>query len=320
MSFDKYYPHKWWITKLLRYRTQRFSYGHVIKPAANYRRARGVGTFTGTLRYLHRAHRMWFNRCKELVCRDLWLPTTPDNSTAMLHRAVRYCLYCLPSQAQLERKHKVLKVQPCSQNAICPFCASRSAEDIFRRFIRARRFILRISPSAVVTYRVEKFRIPSKGLTEDGWSHSAAMTATRTLAAVLRQEQVRYKRLTKELSVHTLGSLWELIASPDGFGWQIEIRQFFISAPNARRPSSRKHKLSIVVSSSTKLREYQNAVDLLGEYVKYPSTLLTGYAELTAIVLNSRHGLRLCNGTGQLYRVGRKATEKKETRILEDVP
>lgn len=310
----------WWVSKISRHRAQMFSYKYVIQPAANYTRTFGFHTFKILIRHLLRAYRYWFYRCKDMTCRDLWLPSPPDNNATVLHRAVKHCLYCLPTQVLLHKNRVPVKVHPCNQYRICPFCASRFAEDVYRRFMRARETLLDSAPNALVTYRVESFYIPAQHFDANGWTRMTALAQTKKLAGTLRRERAKYLKLAKDLRSVTLGSLWQLVVFPKNCGWTVEIRQLYITTPKSPRPAHRRRKSGALRFQSVKLREYRLALELLGEFVKYPGELLTGYAELTAAALNARRGVRLFNGTGQLYRKGRKKTSRPETAIAPNIP
>ena len=153
-----------------------------------------------------------------------------------------------------------------------------------------------------------------------GWSSAAAIRNTQDLADILKNENLNYQKIAKDLRVHTLGSLWSVFAIPADNGWRIQVRQFYITAGKSKRPSPRRRRGSELFIQSAKLREYENTIKLLGAFVAYPPELLTDYAELTAVALNARRCIRLFNGTGQLYNVGRIRTEKSETSPLGDVP
>lgn len=320
MGFERYSPQDWWVSKIPRHRAQMFSYKYVIQPAANYRRTFAFHTFRVVIKHLFRAYKFWFYRCKDMACRDLWLPTPPDNNPTVLHRAVKHCLYCVPTQVLLHKKFVPISVKPCNQYRICPFCASRFAEDVYRRFVRARKAVLELDPDASVTSRVETYRVKARGFTKDGWAAKTAIIGTRELAAVLRHERDKYQKIAKELSVHTYGAFWNVVVFPREMGWQVEVRQLFITPAKSAKPANRKRKSATLNTATAKLRDYDPAIKLLGVLVGYPGELLTGYAELTAASLNARRCLRLFNGTGQLYRKGRTGAPKEEPPLGPSIP
>lgn len=320
MSFERYGLQDWWVSKAPRHRAQDFSYKYVIQPAANYKKQFAFHTFRVMLRHLKRAYAYWFYRCREMACRDLWLPTVPDNNMTVIHNAVKHCLYCLPSQVLLHKNKKPVQVNPCSQYAICPFCASRQAEEFYRRFMRARKTLIARETPAAVTYRCSTYFVPAKHFTTNGWSQKHAIDGTKQLHEILDRERIKYAQIAKELSTVTKGSFWRVVAYPHEFGWQVEVRQLYLTTPKSRHPFSRPRKSATTFLQSASVMKYKPAVKLLGMFVAYPPTLLTGYVELTAAMLNARRGLRLFNGTGQLYRRGRKRAEKKEVPTAPNVP
>lgn len=318
--FEHYGPQKWWIAKLPKYPTQVFSYRYVIKPAANYRRAFAFHTFHVVIAHLKRAYKYWFYRCRELVCADLWLPTSPDNNATVIRRAVTHCLYCVPTQVLLHKNRIPLPVNPCSQYHICPFCASRLAEDLYRRLIRALDETRDTSANLLATYRCERYFVPARNFEDTGWSNTQFRLHIAKLASYLRDERIRYQKISKELSTQTLGSLWSVVPYPVDNGWMVEIRQFYLTHPKAKRPANRKRNSSTLTHLTANTRNVKQVINLLGEFVTYPRTLLTAHVELTAVVLHARRGLRLLNGTGQLYRKGRKPSAEKEIKSAPSVP
>lgn len=318
--FEKYGPQKWWIAHFPKYATQAFSYKHVICPAANYRRPFAIHTFRVIIGHLKRAYRYWFYRCRELVSSDLWLPVAPDNNQTVIHRAVLHCLYCVPTQVLLHKNRQPIKVKPCNQYHICPFCASRAAEDLYRRVIRATEGFKETNVNVLASYRCEQYLVPAKNFSDLGWDAAQFHENIAFLRKHLKSERLRYLKLTKELSTQTLGSLWSVNILPADAGWHIEVRQFYLTNMQSRRPSNRKRKSAVLTQRSANIRDTKQMLDLLGAFVRYPGTLLTAHVELTAVALHARRGLRLLNGTGQLYRQGRETTEKAEIKTDAHVP
>lgn len=319
--FENFAPQKWWIAKLPKFATQVFSYKYVIKPAANYKKRKfAFNTYHVILAHLKRSYLFWFNRCRELVVNDLWLPTAPDNNATVIRRAVAHCLYCTPTHVVLHKNKKPLPVNPCSQYQICPFCASRVAEDFYRRLMRAMKTLKTSDGRATATYRCEKYLVPAKNFTDMGWSGKDFQANIVKLREVLRVERERYLKISKELSTQTLGALWAVVPYPADNGWVIEVRQFYLTYPQSKRPANRKRNSAELTSESVNIRNTRQVVNLLGNFVTYPASLLTAHVELTAAVLHARRGLRLLNGTGQLYRKGRATKKETDTRSDFHVP
>jgi hypothetical protein len=319
--FENFGPQKWWIAKLPKFATQNFSYKYVIQPAANYKKRKfAFNTYRVVLAHLKRAYRYWFYRCRELVCNDLWLPTAPDNNATVIRRAVAHCLYCTPSHVVLHKNKKPIPVNPCSQYQICPFCAARVAEDLYRRLMRALKTLKTSGATAWATYRCERYEVAAKGFADTGLSAAEFQAHVKKLREVLADERVRYQKISKEVGTQTLGALWAVVPYPADTGWVVEIRQFYLTYPQSRRPANRKRNSSELTSQSINIRNTKQVINLLGNFVTYPASLLTAHAELTAVVLHARRGLRLLNGTGQLYRKGREAKKEETIRTAAHVP
>jgi hypothetical protein len=146
-----------------------------------------------------------------------------------------------------------------------------------------------------------------------GWDVNNVYENAGILRELLKNEKRKYKQIRRQLQRKTYGSLWRVVVNPIDEGWDIQVRQFFITRPKAKRPVTRTRKSSTpIFLQSAPTTNFSATMTLLGQFVRYPSGLLTSYAELTASVFHSRNNLRLSNATGCLYKRGRIRKPKVE--------
>jgi hypothetical protein len=320
MALEDFHLRRWRIDAVPRFASQLFAHRYVIIPAANIVR---VKTLTPTLikARLKRVHKYWFRRVKELVSRDLWVPSPAINSQTVQHASIKRCLYCRPTSITYKWRNNEPNIQLCGRPSICPFCASREAEDLYRRlsqFIRKRN---NKKQAFIATCRIATYFLPARDFAENGWSDESVLSHSKELRLLLQSEIVKYKKIRRQLKTQTIGSLWRVVLNPLNEGWEVQVRQFFITRPNARRPVNRAKKSATIFLQSAKIADFKATMAVLGEFVRYPSGLLLGYVELTAAALNARDKLRLRNGTGCLYKRKRfKKTEKTTPDALPFIP
>lgn len=317
--FEDYKMPNWSVARVPRYSSQMFAYRHVIVPAANVKRNPQNPPNAVIKKRAQRAGRYWFKRVQELASRDLWLPSPGYSAIDVQHASVRRCLYCRPS---IMVYNGDAELKPCGRPVICPFCAARKAEDLYKRVTRNLRTLKKREKSVIAVCRVDSYPVLARDFSEFGWDKENVIENAQELRAICRAEQQKYKNINRQLKEKTLGSLWQLAINPVDDGWQIQIRQFFLVRPKDRRPVNRAKKSSTIFLQSAKISPSKNVFEVLGKYVEYPAGLLTSYAELTAAALIAKDGLRLNYATGILYRCGIKkmAEESKEARILPFVP
>ncbi|NBO19972.1 MAG: hypothetical protein EBV03_12275, partial [Proteobacteria bacterium] len=167
--------------------------------------------------------------------------------------------------------------------------------------------------SAIATVRIAQYFMPAKDFDEVGWDVENVYKNAGAIREILKAEQVKYKRIRRQLQRQTYGSLWRIVVNPVESGWEIQVRQFFIIRPKARRPVTRARKSDYpIFLQSAHITDFAGVMAALGCFVKYPGGLLTAYAELTASVFHARNKLRLSNATGCLYKRGRIRKPKVE--------
>lgn len=319
MMFDDYVMPTWPIAKIPRYASQIFSYRHVIVPAANIQTNPQNPTNELIKKRVQRASRYWFKRVQELANRELWLPTPGYSAIDVQHASVRRCLYCRPSIVTYRGD---IHVKPCGRPEVCPFCAARKAEDMFKRVSRNLRSLKKRQDNVIAVCRIESYPVYAKDFSTRGWDKENVFKNAKWLQEICIAEQRKYKNINRQLKEKTFGSLWRLVIDPTDDGWQIQIRQFFLVRPKAQRPVNRAKKSAAIFLQSAKIESSKDTLDVLGKYVEYPSGLLVSYAELTAAALLAKTGMRLNYATGVLYRKGRvkKPRTFEEARVLPFVP
>jgi hypothetical protein len=289
-------------------------------PAANKtRKSRAVRT-RSIIKRLKQSHRNWFMRVKELVLRKLWTPASEYLTEDSQKSAVKRCMYCMPTTVEHEAVRGPVNLRLCGRPDICPFCYGRRAEDLFRRFVRASATLRKTQSKLIVTCRIATYIVPAKKFTEIGWSQENMFDNAGILRRLLTTEIANYKKISRKLARDTEGSAWRIVTNPIDTGWEIQVRQLFITRPRAARPVNRAKKSATIFLQSAKLTDTDAAIDIVGAFVEYPRGLLTSYAELTAAVLHARTGLRLNNATGCLYRRNTKKRIQEEQKFLPDVP
>lgn len=310
--FDLFYPRRWRIKFVQRFRSQVFAYRHVIIPAVTHKRKFLSLKPESIRKRLWRAHLLWFNRIKELACRELWFPSPRYNSLQTKKASVQRCMYCRPTNLVYRWPRGEVELRLCGRFNSCPFCSARAAEDLYKRVSRAIKGLQKRGVFAIATCRIVTYKITAADFAQSGWDIANVYANAEKLRELLKGEQYKYKKLRKQLRAQTFGSMWRVVVNPVDDGWEIQIRQFFITRPRARRPVNRARKASAIFLQSAKINDFQATMELLGCFVKYPSGLLTSYVELTAAVFHARNNLRLTNATGCLYQRGRKHTPKVE--------
>lgn len=309
---ELYQLKKWRVRYVSRFKSQMFAYRYVILPAANTRRVLNDFSSARILRRLAHAQRLWFNRAKELISRRLWVPTPAFNSVAAQQATIKRCLYCRPTNVvfYLPRNNDTLRL--CNRKSICPFCAARQAEELYRRVSRAVRRYKKQGVKVKVFYRSATYTLTARNFDGIDWGDEQIADHANELRQLLLQERQKYLTLVPALKKHTLGSFWRVAVNPTNAGWEIQVRQFFIARPKAQRPVNRAKKSAAIFLQSAPGNDFQAVMRLLGLFVGQPSGLLVSYAEFTAVFLNARRNVRLFSGTGCLYARERKCGGAKE--------
>lgn len=302
--FEDHFPKRWRVRYVQRFTSQIFAYTHVIIPAANNKKQFKSTAPASIKKRSWRAHVMWFHRVKEMVCRELWLPSPSYNNSMTKLSSVQRCMYCRPTHLLYKDKDND-QLSLCGRYSICPFCYARQAEDLYKRVSRAIKQLQKQGKPIIATCRIETYPLKARDFEQSGWDIENMYRNAGVLRNVLGKEIEKYAMLKKDLRKHTHGSLWRVAVNPSDTGWELQIRQFYLTRPKAKRPAKRARKSAAIFLQSAKISDFDATMSALGEFVSYPQGLLTGYAELTAASLHARNGLRLSNATGCLYRKGR---------------
>jgi len=309
---EQYYLKKWRVKYVSRFQSQMFAYRYVILPAANTRRTPRNFDSKRILSRLAHAHRLWFNRAKDLISRRLWVPTPEFNSLVTQHATIRRCLYCRPTNVVFYWPRGETNLKLCNRKSICPFCAAREAEDLYRRVSKAIRQLRILNVPAKVFYRCATYVVTARNFDGIDWSDTQIADHAAEMRQLLKQERKKYAQIRKDLKKQTLGSFWRVVVNPNAAGWEIQIRQFFITRPKAKRPVNRAKKSAAIFLQSAPANDFKAVMKLLGQFVAYPTGLLTSYAEFAAVFLYARRNLKLIAGTGSLYAKNRKRKSVKE--------
>lgn len=305
--FEHYRSIKWKIRSVSWFASQKFAYRYVILPATNSRRKHVRLSSRRVKAKLRRAHRMWFNRLRELVLRGLWLPTPDYNATIVKQSSVKRCMYCPPTNVTFYYQSDL---RLCGRRHICPFCFSRESEELYRRVSKAIREMRKRNVAAKIYCRVEKYVVTARDFDARVWTPEQLLDHVDELRHLLILEQARFKKIRRALKQKTFGSLWRVVINPIDSGWEVQIRQLFLTRPKASRPINRAKKSAAIFLQSASVQDFKSCVAVLGEFVSYPSGLLTAYAEFVAVSLRARESLKLLAGTGCLY--GKTYRPKKD--------
>ena len=296
--FEQYRGANWRIRRVSWFASQRFAYTHVILPASNSKVRFKKLSSRRVKAKLKRAHKLWFRRLKELVLRGLWLPTPDYNAVGVKQATVKRCMYCPPTNVTFYQQKELYL---CGRRQICPFCFFRESEELYRRFSKAIRKLRKNNVAAKVTYRCATYLVTAREFQDKVWTPEQLLDHVDELQHILKSERRKFALLRPKLRDGTFGSLWRIIVNPVDTGWEIHVRQLFITRPKASRPINRAKKSATIFLQSANIDDFSAATALLGKFVEYPRGLLISYAELVAVFLRSRENLRLLAGTGCLY-------------------
>ena len=289
----------WQIVSVSTRMAQRFAIRHVYYPASGQRRHTHEMQFGFVIRMVHRLHRMWFNRVKDMVRNHLWLPGAHDATHGTRLITLRRVMNCRPT-AVFFRYGNAGKIRPCKQHKICPFCWGRLAAFMYRRLKTRIRAAHKKHDDLVLSCRVAAHYVPAKNFTSaSGLSLEEVYAHAKVLHKELAKHKKRYRALTKELQRKTLGSAWRVVVNPQDSGWTIEVRQLVLVQAGKRRiPWAQFRGGKTMFLASVKADDQDAMYSLIGRFLEYPAGLLTSYAELTAVYLQAGYSLRTVSGTG----------------------
>lgn len=303
--FEQYRAQNWKIKAVSWFSSQVFAYRYTISSAVNAKPGTAL-TPSKVKSRLKRVHRIWVNRMRELTIRGLWLPSPEYNADIVKQATVKRCMYCRPTNVVFYWDKNQPKLKLCGRRNICPFCYARESEELYRRVCRAIKRFKQLGIPAKATYRCETYKLTAREFSEQDWDFNQISDHAEELHHLLRNERQAFLQLKPEIKKHTFGSFWRVVVNPIDTGWEIQIRQFFITRPKAKRPSKRAKKSAAIFLQSASLSDSKAVKELLGYFVSYPVGLLLSYAEFAAVVLLARAQLKLFFGTGCLYAKTRK--------------
>lgn len=317
--FEQYRAKNWKIKAVSWFSLQVFAFRYTISPAANISPDSAI-TYRRIVGRLKRVHRIWVNRLRELTIRGLWLPTPEYNADDIKHATVKRCMYCRPTNAVFHASSTQPKLKLCGRRNFCPFCTARESEELYRRVRKAVRQFKSLGVAAKATYRCETYVLLAREFDEQNWRLAHVLDHAEELHHLLRKEQRAFAAIKAQLKQHTLGAFWRIVVNPIDTGWEIQIRQFFITRPKAKRPAKRAKKSAAIFLQSAPLNDSKAVRKLLGAFVLYPTGLLLSYAEFAAVALRARAHLKLFCGTGCLYAKARKRKPPPPPNTLPFLP
>lgn len=294
----RYKQNRWTITRVSGRWMHRFAIFFVINAAANQTKNRFNTQHDAVLQKIRRVRNLWFKRVKELIASGLWVPGgNVTRSSAAL--TARRCLFCRPS-CVFFAKGNLGRMRPCAQTKFCPFCWARLAAYVYwnvRQYTNTRR---KQTDRDIITCVVQRQFVRADGFKPDtGMSAGMLSTNVTKLKDIIEQHRRAYERQTKNLQRHTSGSMWTVVVEPRATGWRVESRQFMVGPVNGKTPRVKLKQATVVYSRTAKLNTFVRFGNILGRFVRYPKTLLTGYPELVAVALRASYDERLRSGTGR---------------------
>lgn len=287
----------WRIARVGTRASHRFALRHVLIPASNMRRHRNEMKHGRAVSMVHRLHRMWFNRVKTLIVRQLWIPgDTPSRSSQTM--TARRVMNCRPSNVYFAKGNEG-KLRPCNRHNFCPFCWARVAAYFYRHSKAGLNRLRKQHDDLLLYCRVVSQAVPTPKYLLCGVPEEAELwRAAKHLKDIFEPYRELCAKNHKQRQRKTIGSCWRLVVSPAESGWTIELRELMLAKPGQRLPWVSCRNARTCDSFSTKLDDDQELQRCLGRFVEYPAGLLTEYPELTAVCLRATHGVRLSSGTG----------------------
>jgi hypothetical protein len=315
----------WRIKRVFGRTSQRFALRHVLYPASAVKRRAEEMQHHYVVQMVHRLHRIWFMRVKDLLTRRLWKPGDVDATAQTDLWTFRRVMHCRPSCVCFKGGNRG-RIRPCAQYKLCPFCWGRVAAFLYRRF-KGR--ILRTKKQhtgAILYCRVSAQFVPVDGFAQaTGLSADSILANARKLKDIFDQHRAAYQKHTKKLQRNTLGSAWRVVVNPQDSGWSVEVRQIaLMRRPRRVPPFVKPPGAARVFDMSVRIDDDEKVYDLLGRFLQYPAGLLMSYAELTAVYLQAGYRVRLTSGTGlfrtcgsglaRAFREDKRSGEPKEER------
>lgn len=295
----------WRIVRVSTRTAQRFAVRHVFYPASGKRRPAHELRHNFVLRTVHRLHGLWFQRVKDLVTNQFWVPGALDATRSSRLFTLRRVLNCRPTAVFFRHGNAGL-IRPCKQYKICPFCWGRLSAFLYRRMKTRIRAARKTNDQLVLACRVISVFVPAPDFNNAvGFTVADVASHAKKLRALFTQYREQYKTLRKTLQRKTLGSAWRVVVDPQEAGWNVEIRQLLLVPPGKRAlPWMKIRAARTVYLESVKAADDDAVYPLLGRFAEYPKGLLTSYVELSAAYVQASYGLRLITGTGAFRTCG----------------
>lgn len=232
------------------------------------------------------------------------------------------CAKCCPTvMIYPPAMQRTREFKSCGHSNFCPSCWCAVAMRQYQQFRLVLNAFLRQGPATevyVTPYITERF------VRNDAISaHEHASPEAAAEAIILLQKEIdRYKRIIdsrrKFIQRNTVSAYWRLVAIPAERGWRLQFRQLFLTLPEQRTPNSRINIRNTRVLLNKTLRlsggknwqerwldETENKLDdLMLEFLRYPSELLTEDIDLAAAVLNATAKRRMIGGYGKFRSAG----------------
>lgn len=245
-------------------------------------------------------------------------------------------VFIYPPAMQHTRKFK-----SCGHSNFCPSCWCSVAMRQYQQLRLVLNAFLRGGPESeilVTPYITEQF-VHNDAISPH--EHASATTAADSIV-LLQHEFARYKKLlgqnTRQARINrnTVSTYWRLVALPATRGWRVQFRQLFLTLPGQNIPNDRINikNTRIVLNKTLRLTggkhwqerwldETENQLDeLMVDFLRYPSELLTEDIDLAAAALNAAAKQRMVGGSGKfrsaasglLKKMRRQEQKEKERR------
>jgi hypothetical protein len=217
-GIERYQMHRWWLVRVSGRVSQRFAIRYVLYPAAAKKRHDDEMQHIHVIRMVHRLHRLWFMRVKDLIVNQLWKPGAIDATVQTDLWTFRRAMHCRPSCVFFKNGNQ-RKLRPCAHYKFCPFCWGRVAAFLYRRFkgriIRARAQ----QDNLVLQCRVSSHFLPAAGFDAVmGLSPEDILKCGRALKDIFDAHWAAYRKIQKALQRKTLGSAWRIVVDPQETG------------------------------------------------------------------------------------------------------
>ena len=271
---------------------------HVLYPSSACERHEDEMQHKPVIKMLHRVHRMWFSRIKELLVNNFWAPGHDGAISSQLF-TFRRVLHCRPSAVYYAGGNDSL-IRPCKHHRFCPFCWGRVGALCYRRFRQRVRTAQKLKGDLILVSRALTYTLPAPTPLTEMTEPEFITAGAAALRKALEQQKQECTALAKQLQRNTEGSAWRIVVDPQDDGWAIEIRQLLLAQPKKRLPLVQRREAKSAYYISTKLTNDDRVEEAIGRFIQYPSGLLTAPVAVTAAYLHASYALRLASGTGSL--------------------